>query len=260
MVLQLCVRACVCLSALQGPVAVQGVPAGVDGAAPPARHRRGRQAQGAGALSAPLTDQPSRKQLRIVGWLVPRGRQRACTPAVGQHRALADAPGALFPAQWGLVSSLRPLMHCRPAGYPPAKPGMLLSAQPRSDPTPCCVPCPPWLQAVQLALQCLSFDFVGTCLDESSEDLGTIQVPSGEQKRAFGEAFNRLSGHSGERGHPPLQAMFAAGRGVVGWLRAEVHRWYGAGSCVAQGCQWGMGGELSRKMAHCGAHEGCQNQ
>lgn len=35
------------------------------------------------------------------------------------------------------------------------------------------------LQAVQLALQCLSFDFVGTCLDESSEDLGTIQVPSG---------------------------------------------------------------------------------
>ena len=34
-------------------------------------------------------------------------------------------------------------------------------------------------QAVQLALQCLSFDFVGTCLDESSEDLGTIQVPSG---------------------------------------------------------------------------------
>ncbi|CAL8462392.1 g1925 [Coccomyxa elongata] len=33
-------------------------------------------------------------------------------------------------------------------------------------------------QAVSLALQCLSFDFVGTCLDESSEDLGTIQVPS----------------------------------------------------------------------------------
>ena len=32
------------------------------------------------------------------------------------------------------------------------------------------------MQAVALALQCLSFDFVGTCLDESSEDLGTIQV------------------------------------------------------------------------------------
>ena len=32
------------------------------------------------------------------------------------------------------------------------------------------------LQAVQLALGCLSFDFVGTCLDESAEDLGTIQV------------------------------------------------------------------------------------
>ena len=34
------------------------------------------------------------------------------------------------------------------------------------------------LQAVSLALQCLSFDFVGKCLDESAEDLGTIQVPS----------------------------------------------------------------------------------
>ncbi|CAK0751589.1 hypothetical protein CVIRNUC_002079 [Coccomyxa viridis] len=33
-------------------------------------------------------------------------------------------------------------------------------------------------QAVAVALQCLSYDFVGTCLDESSEDLGTIQVPS----------------------------------------------------------------------------------
>ena len=42
-------------------------------------------------------------------------------------------------------------------------------------------------QAVQLALQCLSFDFVGTCLDESSEDLGTIQVPSGQSSwRAAG--------------------------------------------------------------------------
>lgn len=32
-------------------------------------------------------------------------------------------------------------------------------------------------QGLSLALQCLSFDFVGTCLDESAEDLGTIQVP-----------------------------------------------------------------------------------
>jgi hypothetical protein len=31
-------------------------------------------------------------------------------------------------------------------------------------------------QAISLALAALSFDFVGTCLDESSEDLGTIQV------------------------------------------------------------------------------------
>lgn len=33
-------------------------------------------------------------------------------------------------------------------------------------------------QAIMLALKCLSFDFVGTSLDESSEDLGTIQIPS----------------------------------------------------------------------------------
>lgn len=32
------------------------------------------------------------------------------------------------------------------------------------------------LQAVSLALSCLSYDFIGTCTDESSEDLGTIQV------------------------------------------------------------------------------------
>lgn len=33
-------------------------------------------------------------------------------------------------------------------------------------------------QAINLALKCLSYDFVGTSLDESSEDLGTIQIPS----------------------------------------------------------------------------------
>lgn len=33
-------------------------------------------------------------------------------------------------------------------------------------------------QAMSLSLACLSFDFVGTCVDESAEDLGTIQVPT----------------------------------------------------------------------------------
>lgn len=37
---------------------------------------------------------------------------------------------------------------------------------------------PPSPQGLQLALQCLSFDFVGTCMDDSSEELWTIQVPS----------------------------------------------------------------------------------
>ncbi|XP_031473767.1 uncharacterized protein LOC116246177 isoform X3 [Nymphaea colorata] len=32
--------------------------------------------------------------------------------------------------------------------------------------------------ALSLALKCLSFDFVGTSLDESSDELGTIQIPS----------------------------------------------------------------------------------
>eukprot|EP00882_Tetradesmus_deserticola_P016315 GHRQ01017417.1.p1 GENE.GHRQ01017417.1~~GHRQ01017417.1.p1 ORF type:complete len:285 (+),score=122.06 GHRQ01017417.1:116-856(+) len=33
-------------------------------------------------------------------------------------------------------------------------------------------------QGLTLALSCLSFDFVGTCLDDSAEDMSTIQVPS----------------------------------------------------------------------------------
>ncbi|KAF8061166.1 XPO7 [Scenedesmus sp. PABB004] len=33
-------------------------------------------------------------------------------------------------------------------------------------------------QGLGLALSCLSFDFVGTCLDDSAEDMSTIQVPS----------------------------------------------------------------------------------
>ncbi|KAM7472621.1 hypothetical protein LguiA_010804 [Lonicera macranthoides] len=33
--------------------------------------------------------------------------------------------------------------------------------------------------ALSLALKCLSFDFVGTSIDESSEEFGTVQIPSG---------------------------------------------------------------------------------
>ena len=32
------------------------------------------------------------------------------------------------------------------------------------------------LQAISLALSCLSFDFVGTCIDDSAEEMATIQV------------------------------------------------------------------------------------
>jgi hypothetical protein len=31
-------------------------------------------------------------------------------------------------------------------------------------------------QGLTLALSCLSYDFVGTCVDDSSEDMTTIQV------------------------------------------------------------------------------------
>ncbi|EHA8586343.1 hypothetical protein COCNU_scaffold000192G000010 [Cocos nucifera] len=31
---------------------------------------------------------------------------------------------------------------------------------------------------LSLSLRCLSFDFVGTSLDESSEEFGTVQIPS----------------------------------------------------------------------------------
>ena len=33
-------------------------------------------------------------------------------------------------------------------------------------------------QALALTVQCLNFDFIGTNPDESTEDVGTIQVPS----------------------------------------------------------------------------------
>ncbi len=59
-------------------------------------------------------------------------------------------------------------------------------------------------QAVQLALGCLSFDFVGTCLDESAEDLGTIQARQG-----------RGQGRGG-CGRPPAGST----RGLAGVSRA----------------------------------------
>lgn len=33
-------------------------------------------------------------------------------------------------------------------------------------------------QALKLALQCLSFDFIGITPDESAEDLGIVQIPA----------------------------------------------------------------------------------
>ncbi len=58
------------------------------------------------------------------------------------------------------LASLRQLREGGGAGVPPGADERLTDA------------------AVGLVLKCLSFDFVGTSLDESSEDVGTIQVPS----------------------------------------------------------------------------------
>lgn len=122
---------------LQGPVLVQGVPAGADRAAPPAWHRSRREAEGAGTC-----------------YILCLIRSVELSPCSFGPTAAAG----VLPPHW-----------C------PCRHLLLLST------LPCPAPSQPTysLQAVQLALQCLSFDFVGTCLDESSEDLGTIQVPSG---------------------------------------------------------------------------------
>ena len=33
-------------------------------------------------------------------------------------------------------------------------------------------------QLLQLTVNCLTFDFIGTSMDESSDDLGTVQIPT----------------------------------------------------------------------------------
>lgn len=53
-----------------------------------------------------------------------------------------------------------------------------------------------FLQAITLALQSMSYDFVGTCLDESSEDLGTIQVQLTLQPHVPGTPYITWAEHS----------------------------------------------------------------
>lgn len=50
--------------------------------------------------------------------------------------------------------------------------------------------------ALSLSLKCLSFDFVGTSIDESSEEFGTVQVCIGdtiENSSCFGKSGNLLT-------------------------------------------------------------------
>lgn len=69
------------------------------------------------------------------------------------------------------------------------------------------------LQAITLALQSMSYDFVGTCLDESSEDLGTIQVRLTVQSHAPGTPYvtshglNTIMWHTH---HFPLHLKYAS--------------------------------------------------
>ena len=65
--------------------------------------------------------------------------------------------------------------------------------------------CADRVQAVAVALQCLSYDFVGTCLDESSEDLGTIQVQLHAHLRLTSMTKEHDNRHAGFEHHSSMQ-------------------------------------------------------
>lgn len=71
-------------------------------------------------------------------------------------------------------------------------------------------------QAMQLALHCLSFDFVGTCMDESAEDLGTIQIPSAWRPAIEDATMLQLFLDFYTNSQPPLSNMA---------LECMVRRW-----------------------------------
>ncbi|KAK9853645.1 hypothetical protein WJX84_008704 [Apatococcus fuscideae] len=93
--------------------------------------------------------------LRILNLLVTEMNQPTQGRTLTQHRKLAVAfrDTALLKVFQLALASLRALA-------PPAQCSSKLQEQ-----------------AVGLSLACLSFDFFGTCMDDSSEDLSTIQVP-----------------------------------------------------------------------------------
>ncbi|KAG2485018.1 hypothetical protein HYH03_016221 [Edaphochlamys debaryana] len=61
-------------------------------------------------------------------------------------------------------------------------------------------------EGLNLALACLSFDFVGTCLDESSEELCTIQVPSSWRPAIEDAATLQLFLDAYSASQPPLSS------------------------------------------------------
>jgi hypothetical protein len=62
-------------------------------------------------------------------------------------------------------------------------------------------------QAILLSLKCLSFDFVGTSLDESTEDPGNIQVPSSWRPLIEDPATMQLFLDVYATTKPPLSSM-----------------------------------------------------
>jgi exportin-7 len=61
-------------------------------------------------------------------------------------------------------------------------------------------------QCVKLTLNCLSYDFVGTSLDESTEDIGTIQVPSSWRELIEEPATTNLLLDVYKRNAPPTSS------------------------------------------------------
>ena len=80
-----------------------------------------------------------------------------------------------------------------------------------------------YLQAVGLSLACLSFDFFGTCMDDSSEDLSTIQVHPAEGFQS-GTPFASCMSPAGKLTNNELTAcLLTCVLALLLWSRYSIH-------------------------------------
>lgn len=76
--------------------------------------------------------------------------------------------------------------------------------------------------SLQLALACLSYDFIGTTLDEASEELGTIQVPSTWRGTMEDSATSALFFDLYRSTQPPIQSLTIQVLVLLGSLRRSL--------------------------------------